>query len=940
MQTIDNLNEFWSEPVVNWFDYFVNRPKFQELLLDHKQNQDAIASLALQFCEQATFTEKEYEVMVQKSFPIEDLQFLQRKSACMWLCALSCLAALEWDFELLVEKQDILAVKPLMEYIEKLWQNREITTDPIFGEWLYARWILSIDRKYRVSVPPAKQIVNNPLQVQDLNLQRQENIRKVVQEARELRIFRVVEFMEKFISDESAIYVPGVLCFLQPFLEQSGQAMSVGIMGANVLIEGSPKPKLTNECIFIPAKDVLNKTAFELGCFFFSEGRLDRSFHLLSKVNINSTEHSLVTVTYDDLIGYVQALRIPASFPIENSPSGLSADQALLKDDNNVYRKRSLYRWKSELTCSASLQTTFRSENIARDIVEGKISLNRMYLKDKTIIEKFVKALTRFIPNLNASDTSRLQGILRFLSYSIPGLREEMIRNNLNEDFLCEQMQPTVEKTFAAPGLPILKALLSSEVPLWKILSSFDVGELKETVNSMKHFSLPRLLKFPELLGEYVLVGRPINDFHALLLGKMNQLARIGNHQDWQQFCNNTVTELGHLGVQNQVRFLLEALNVQSAILNEKLNVSFESFGTQLIQTHLKATKGFFANPQAVNIPNSHELCSQVLALCLNAKEWDFVISKLDLPVPIMTIVKLIAAFGQHGNNPGMKKLADAWTTQLTPSFENSRKRHSDGGSQRENFKMRIEIIKFLKFVKEPNLLPFLISFFAYMFNRVLLAERKPQLRIFVQHSELFGTETELPNAAIDAIEECLQIVLQNSFEVNPVNAFWLRTAADFKYAKGELEESATLYMETLLACKTSLTVPFPENVVDDLVWIRLRTCFSRASCHTLALLICQLLRNRKEEEYSKMTELLSSQASADATDECYSMIFDHILVESLSQTLDQSKQLNNLERLLYWCSKPSLNSNNRSEVHTREQCRRAERLIRVMAAQLFAVHL
>uniref|UniRef100_A0A1I7XHM4 Transposase n=1 Tax=Heterorhabditis bacteriophora TaxID=37862 RepID=A0A1I7XHM4_HETBA len=40
------------------------------------------------------------------------------------------------------------------------------------------------------------------------------------------------------------------------------------------------------------------------------------------------------------------------------------------------------------------------------------------------------------------------------------------------------------------------------------------------------------------------------------------------------------------------------------------------------------------------------------------------------------------------------------------------------------------------------------------------------------------------------------------------------------------------------------------------------------------------------------------------------------------------------------WVSRPSMNPNNRIDVFTREQSRRAERLLRTVAAHMFAVHL
>uniref|UniRef100_A0A1I7XGW1 Alpha-amylase n=1 Tax=Heterorhabditis bacteriophora TaxID=37862 RepID=A0A1I7XGW1_HETBA len=104
MQTVDNINDYWGAPVVNWFDYFVDMKKFAQLLDDPVKNKEVIGRLSIQFAEQATNSDKEGEMLIAKTFAQEDVQFSQRKSACLWLHAMSSLAAIDWDFDYLIDK--------------------------------------------------------------------------------------------------------------------------------------------------------------------------------------------------------------------------------------------------------------------------------------------------------------------------------------------------------------------------------------------------------------------------------------------------------------------------------------------------------------------------------------------------------------------------------------------------------------------------------------------------------------------------------------------------------------------------------------------------------------------------------------------------------------------------------------------------------------------
>ncbi|KHN87420.1 Integrator complex subunit 8 [Toxocara canis] len=92
--------------------------------------------------------------------------------------------------------------------------------------------------------------------------------------------------------------------------------------------------------------------------------------------------------------------------------------------------------------------------------------------------------------------------------------------------------------------------------------------------------------------------------------------------------------------------------------------------------------------------------------------------------------------------------------------------------------------------------------------------------RIFVQHADLWQSTFESSSAPVNFwyVSECLETILRNAILVNPINAFWLRSFADYRYACEQYADALVLYMETCVTCSDSLTKPFPDNVVDDVV--------------------------------------------------------------------------------------------------------------------------
>ncbi|KJH41325.1 hypothetical protein DICVIV_12700 [Dictyocaulus viviparus] len=285
IDAIQNLNEYWGPPEQNWLDYFVDARKLSQLL-SVLGNKEIVGRLALQFAEQAAGTQKEGEVMVVKGFSSEDIQFAHHKAACLFLCAMACFAYIEYDVDYLIDKyNEVLSVRILVENFLGLCRSNETPCVSYqFAEWLYARWTISIDRRYRIPPPPAKQTVNNPLLVPDLQLTKHENIRKMVVDMRS-SLSQAVATLEKLIAEPQDLVAPRMECFLSPFIEKGGLSLSVGILGNNVLCQWPPRPLFDLSTTTFPAAIVVNVV-----CGLQNSGE----FYLLNRVVVNKIIRVLI----------------------------------------------------------------------------------------------------------------------------------------------------------------------------------------------------------------------------------------------------------------------------------------------------------------------------------------------------------------------------------------------------------------------------------------------------------------------------------------------------------------------------------------------------------------------------------------------------------------------------------------------------------------------
>ncbi|XGW21041.1 hypothetical protein V3C99_004194 [Haemonchus contortus] len=952
VETIQNLNEYWGPPSLNWFDYFVDGQKLSKLLSE-PGNKETVGELALQFAEQVAFTQKEAEVMITKAFPSEDVQFTHRKAACLLLCAIACFAYVEWDIEYLIDKyNEILSVRILVENFLGLCRTSENPSDVVFAEWLFARWAMSIDRRFRIPPPPAKQTVNNPLLVPDLHLTKHENIRKMVVDTRTW-LPQAIASLEKYIAEPSDLVVPKMQCFLSPFLEKGGMSLSVGIIGSNVLCQWAPSPDLSLAVTKIPAADVVSVSRFDLLQFHFANGAVDLAQELLKLMTLPSTQLPLFCVDNKLLHGYYLALNVPSPLPpVPTTVKEFLPDQKLLTDDSSNFRRSRMWRLRATKRTSGQLQVAFRSENAAKDVIEGIATCFRQRLTEKVVQQRFIKSLQRQLSSVrDPVKRRRIDALLLFLCATVVGMREELLRCGWDSPSRLRVLASQAPRTVTPPlKAQIVKLIVASDNPFWTVVTSFNAVELKQAMSKMERFVRPFMFTMPEMLAEFVLITRPINELHAVLLAKLNQLAEMRNRTEWDAQCSIYWAEFGLPVQSSQMVMLTEAVKVQAQCYSSRA-LSHEEPDAVEDERQLRSLKKLFkmnAETDSLKIQGGVAFAAQTFARALNAEDWDFVTSEVKFLSITTTMAQLLAAY-LMSSAPGkdasqLRKVCDTLNAHITPMFDqpnrNGRRDVNRGRDRDERDRAAnvIELWRFLRLIRNESLLSLLITYFGYLFNRALLAKKRPHLRMSLPLGEIFGHESELNHLNILAVQEMLEMFFQNAFAINPTYPLWLRSAADFRYGRGLLNEAGILYMEYLLASRHPLLSSPQESQVEDLIWRRLRVCLSHSQYYYLAALVCQLIEHKREEEYIKAMELIFSQVSLDAGANYSCMVFDNTLAELLSDVYERNHMMPSVDVLYSFAYRSCMNPEGR-DVLSREQSRRSQRLLRTLAAQLFDVH-
>ncbi|KAK5982678.1 hypothetical protein GCK32_001660 [Trichostrongylus colubriformis] len=129
----------------------------------------------------------------------------------------------------------------------------------------------------------------------------------------------------------------------------------------------------------------------------------------------------------------------------------------LLTDDSSVFRRSRMWRLRAIKRTTGQLQVAFRSENAAKDVVEGVATCFRQRLTEKVVQQRFIKSLQRQLSSVrDPVKRRRIDALLMFLCATVIGMRDELLR--------CGWDTPSRLRVLASQAPRIATPLLKTQI--------------------------------------------------------------------------------------------------------------------------------------------------------------------------------------------------------------------------------------------------------------------------------------------------------------------------------------------------------------------------------------------------------------------------------------------------------------------------------------------
>ncbi|VDN17258.1 unnamed protein product [Gongylonema pulchrum] len=163
-------------------------------------------------------------------------------------------------------------------------------------------------------------------------------------------------------------------------------------------------------------------------------------------------------------------------------------------------------------------------------------------------------------------------------------------------------------------------------------------------------------------------------DYINLLLGKLEQLAAIGDGEQWRTFCNECVKEMGPLGKLQEihVRFALDAIRVQLENWHaEFARVSNDAQFIHMTQELNSTVKGLIQSSLTSSVTLS-KIMLHIVTFFMNISEWDFLLRSFSkFKSPFLDVAKMIGAYMTTTDSAVARQIAEGpWWQVMSSTFQ------------------------------------------------------------------------------------------------------------------------------------------------------------------------------------------------------------------------------------------------------------------------------
>ncbi|CAL2028210.1 unnamed protein product [Caenorhabditis brenneri] len=934
---------------LSWLDLFVDPSAVQTSILDPERKKQ-LPRLCMQFTDKGFLAEREKD---KGKLAQEELMLFERKSASMRLCAMATFAALDYDIEYIIDnipRNELQTLRVLADNFYRIYNERNL--DATFGNWLFYRFVLSIDRRNRLAPPAPRATIattlsNGQLMPTDPALLKHEKTQRTVMELRE-HVGKARAFITELSEAQRDVVAPGIQCFIKPFVELAPKAMTAALLGdRNVLIE-NPAPDFEVEKVILPACDVANKCLSELVTFLFTSGELLEAKNILHRLKLPRTQHPLVAIDTEIFKSYCQMLDVRTGpFAATTTIRPFVFDLNTLNDEN--MRKSEVYRHRGVLETSGQLKDVYEAENAAYSVIDGHPECIRERLKTPAQVERFVKVLKRKLAEMRAKHRLQLiRAHLQYLCASIPNLREVLESNGVDVTGLRKFAVPSHQlKLEKAPTFEQLTNLIRGTDPYWTIMTEYDLSTLKQALLELGPFWFSLKMPVSDFLHDTLEknVNTASYNLQRLLLSKLNQLARMRN---FESFVKRLVAYAPEFGPEMGMEFTLESIYVKAAIGNEQM--AWDRVHTELSTAQ---TSLIFNAEHIRPVESSSTMINQCLAQMLNLGDHAIVFEKGgQIPMEIFKCVPIARIFGAflqgYDNIVTQKKCADGFWRTVTPKFNECQpsrlRRSADLDQKMKEARKELSLLfHMFSVLREPRLLDFIVAYAVCLHNKLMNIQKKPYLKMHARLLNMYTPDSNSPKLEINSLDEVRQLVqsiVEKAYSISPTDPDTCRTYADFLFVEKDYQGAAQKYLEYFASSEPSLRIPTSSDIFDDLMIQRLRICTANAGYLTMSLLCCQWLQINRMKEYQKAMELLRCNETRDVGANCAEFVIDGNAVELLSQLYYDNRMTKSLNTLYTGASSLSANQNVPGPLMKQEVERRTSKLLSSLASIYFGFHL
>ncbi|VDK66352.1 unnamed protein product, partial [Onchocerca ochengi] len=604
---MNNLNFLREEPPLNWLDYFVDRKKFGKFLESEKSNPKQLSALANQFTEQAVAIDKECDGLIRKEYDEEDLAYNRCKSAQLWICALSCFASVNWNLDLMKQCCNIISMKALLNrlvafcYPTKIMSsNDDILSvlaefyaeskvefekpEQLFACWLYATWLLKVDIDGRFPETIAKPTVSNPLNQFDANLMQAEQFKNCTAELR-----RSVEGAEKLLkrllesNRKIHMIVPTKDCFLEALSKEPNLTADSILNLGNMNTASIPALDFQMSNIRLDYNSWTLTVLYSLMCNHFAAGKVQETRNDLERIVKNWPKYKkglvdnvVLGINENDLTGYCEAYGITHSFSLstprfQNELMFQAINEKTLDVLDNCSLVHRLECQRIACTSESALMDNILAENIISEYCNdfpATLSTLMKLAANKPAVSHLITVCSRLVKR--RAKLQVMKGVIQFLCTKIPNFVEEFkdVSPDCDKEYFGNFRDISRRSIHPLPNVATIRELLNGGTDVWRLIVSFDMNEIKSLFAKMTgKIVVPYRLRISRMIGDVISAAASQGNFEHInfMLGKLEQLAVIGDGAQWRTFCNDCVKEMGPLGkIQEiQVRFAFDAVRVQ-----------------------------------------------------------------------------------------------------------------------------------------------------------------------------------------------------------------------------------------------------------------------------------------------------------------------------------------------------------------------------------------